>query len=58
MRRVPDVQVAEFGWLTADQQWAMRLAMEAGLELHPVGPIALRGFDRSPAPYVPTGAFG
>jgi GNAT superfamily N-acetyltransferase len=57
LRRVPDGGHCEFGWLTARQQWAMKVALEAGLELHPAGPMGLRGFAAPPAAYIPTGAF-
>jgi GNAT superfamily N-acetyltransferase len=58
LRRVPDGEIADVGWLTAGQQWALRVAVRAGMELHPVGPMGLRGFDRPPAPYIATGSFG
>jgi GNAT superfamily N-acetyltransferase len=58
LRRVPAGETTDIAWLTAEQQWAMRLALEAGLDLHPLGPLSLRGFDRAPFPYIPTGAFG
>jgi GNAT superfamily N-acetyltransferase len=58
LRRVAPGEIAEVGWLTARQQWAIRLAVGAGMELHPVGPMGLRGFDQPPAPYIATGAFG
>lgn len=50
-------QVTEIGWLTAPQQWAVRVALAAGLELHPVGPMMVLGADGPPSPYVPTGAY-
>jgi GNAT superfamily N-acetyltransferase len=53
-----DDEVVEIGWLTASQQWAIRVALEVGLELHPVGPVMTRGLDTPPAPYLPSGAFG
>jgi GNAT superfamily N-acetyltransferase len=48
----------DMSWITAEQQWAIRLVLDAGLELIPHGPVALRGFARAPAPYLPNGAFG
>ncbi len=53
-----DDEVVEVGWLTAAQQWATRVALDVGLELHPVGPVMTRGLDAPPAPYLPSGAFG
>jgi len=44
-----DVQLAR---LTADQQWALRVAADAGLSLSPSGPLVLRGFGTAPAPYL------
>jgi hypothetical protein len=58
LRRAPAGRVTEFGWVTAPQQWALRVALDAGMELHPLGPIGLRGFAAAPACYLPTGAFG
>jgi GNAT superfamily N-acetyltransferase len=55
---VPAGATTEVNWMTASTQWAIRVAVEAGLELHPVGPLCLRGFGAPPAAYLPTGAFG
>lgn len=55
---VPAGATTEVNWLTASSQWAIRVAVEAGLELHPVGPVCVRGFGAPPAAYLPTGAFG
>lgn len=52
--RRADVQV---GWLTATQQWAIETCLHAGLQLHPAGPVMLRGLPHLPAPYLPSGAF-
>jgi GNAT superfamily N-acetyltransferase len=51
-------EVVELNWLTDSQQWAIRAAVEAGLELHPVGPVMTRGLVGPPGPYLPSGAFG
>jgi GNAT superfamily N-acetyltransferase len=58
LQRAPSGATVDFGWITAEQQWAMRVALDAGLELVPHGPVGLRGFGRAPAPYLPSGAFG
>lgn len=50
--------VVEAGWLTGDQQWALRTAVAAGLELHPAGPLMVRGDVGPLRPYVANGAFG
>lgn len=51
-------QAVELGWVTGDQQWAMRVALRAGLELHPSGPLMVRGDPGPLRPYLPSGAFG
>ena len=53
----PD-EVVEVNWITSAQQWAIDASLQAGLELHPAGPVMTRGFDAPPAPYLPSGAFG
>jgi len=53
----PD-ETTQVNWLTSAQQWAIRASLQAGLELHPIGPVMLRGFQAPPAPYLPSGAFG
>ena len=47
----------ELGWITAANQWAMDEALAAGLELHPVGPVCVRGMG-PPAPYLANGMLG
>jgi hypothetical protein len=56
LHRLPEGETPNFGWLTAAQQWALQVALQAGLELHPSGPVCTRGMQ-PPAPYIPTGAF-
>jgi GNAT superfamily N-acetyltransferase len=51
-------EVVEVNWITAHQQWALRTAVEAGMEVHPVGSVMLRGFEQPPPGYLPSGAFG
>ena len=53
----PDRDI-EVGWLTGAQQWAVRTCLAAGLELHPVGPVMVRGHPGPMSPYVPNGATG
>jgi GNAT superfamily N-acetyltransferase len=45
-------------WLTAAQQWAIRELVACGVELHPHGPVMVRGMDGPPAPYIPSGGYG
>ncbi|MBV8560832.1 MAG: GNAT family N-acetyltransferase, partial [Acidimicrobiia bacterium] len=47
-----------FSWVTGAQQWAVRVALEARLELHPHGPVMVRGDSGPLSPYLPDGAFG
>lgn len=58
LRAAPADEDVEVGWMTARQQWAMRVSLAAGLELHPVGPVCLRGFDDMPGPYLVSGTWG
>ncbi|QBI20167.1 GNAT family N-acetyltransferase [Egibacter rhizosphaerae] len=40
--------------LTAEQEWAVDVCLEAGLRLQPKGPLCTRGMD-PPVPYLPDG---
>ena len=51
-------ETTEVAWMTSVQQWAIRASLQAGLELHAIGPVMLRGFQGPPALYLPSGAFG
>lgn len=53
----PDEE-AGLGWVTGEQQWAIRAALRAGLELHPTGPLMVGGDPGPLRPYLPSGAFG
>ena len=47
----------EIHWITGSQNWAVPVALEAGLSLSPAGPICVRG-DLGPlTPYLPSGPF-
>jgi GNAT superfamily N-acetyltransferase len=48
----------EINWLTAAQQWAIRVVVQAGVELRPYGPVMVRGMDGPPSPYIPSGGYG
>lgn len=48
----------EVGWLTASQQWAIQVCLAAGLELHPVGGVMVRGHPGPMSPYLPNGTSG
>lgn len=47
----------EISWITAEQQWAVRVVLAAGLVLEPAGPICTRGELGPLVPYLPSGAF-
>ena len=53
-----DDEVVEVNWITATQQWALRLVVAVGLELHPVGPVMIRGSHGFSGAYLPSGAYG
>jgi GNAT superfamily N-acetyltransferase len=44
-------------FITAENQWAIRVGLEAGLALHPDGPTFVRGRVGPMAPYLPNGAY-
>ncbi len=54
----PPGETIEINWLTSAQQWAIRVVVEAGIELLPFGPVMVRGMDGPPSPYIPSGGFG
>jgi hypothetical protein len=51
----PDTPV-DFHNVTAEQSWALDVGLEAGMELHNRGFLALRSMP-VPAPYIPSGHF-
>jgi GNAT superfamily N-acetyltransferase len=53
-----DTEYAETARITAPQQWAVGVALAAGLELHPHGPVMVRGTPGPLQPYLPDGALG
>jgi ribosomal protein S18 acetylase RimI-like enzyme len=44
-------------FVTAENQWAIRVGLEAGLALSPDGPVFVRGEVGPMAPYIPSGAY-
>jgi GNAT superfamily N-acetyltransferase len=44
-------------FMSAAQQWAMRVALDAGLQLRPGGAVAVRGEVGPLHPYLPSGAY-
>ena len=52
----PDSEVGVC-WITAAQNWAVRVVLAAGLDLHPDGPICVRGNPGPLTPYLPSGPY-
>lgn len=55
LAEAPAGETIEINWLTSAQQWAIRVVVEAGIELVPYGPVMVRGMDAPPWPYIPSG---
>jgi hypothetical protein len=58
LAEAPAGETIEINWLTSAQQWAIRVVIEAGIELQPYGPVMVRGMDGPPSPYIPSGGYG
>jgi light-regulated signal transduction histidine kinase (bacteriophytochrome) len=58
LAEAPAGETIEINWLTSAQQWAIRVLVEAGIELQPYGPVMVRGMDGPPSPYIPSGGYG
>ena len=58
LAEAPVGETIEINWLTSAQQWAIRVVVEAGIELQPFGPVMVRGMDGPPTPYIPSGGYG
>jgi hypothetical protein len=43
-------------WVTAPQQWAIQVGVAAGLQVHPEGPVCVRGETGPLWPWLPNGA--
>ncbi len=48
---------ARVGWLTAEQQWAIPLLLDAGLAVRAEGCLCVRGRPGTLRPFVPSGAY-
>jgi GNAT superfamily N-acetyltransferase len=48
---------AEVNWVTGGQDWAVDVAVRAGLELRVTGPVCVRGTPGPLRPYLPSGAY-
>src|SRR5436305_2024499 len=58
LAEAPPDAPAEVSWITGAQQWAVQVALANCLELHPHGPVMVRGEPGPLHPYLPDGAFG
>jgi ribosomal protein S18 acetylase RimI-like enzyme len=58
LAEAPAGETIEINWLTSAQQWAIRVVVEAGIELQPYGPVMVRGMNGPPSPYIPSGGYG
>jgi GNAT superfamily N-acetyltransferase len=55
-RAAPGAAVS-YNFVTADNQWAIRVGLAAGLSITPDGPTLVRGQVGPMAPYLPSGAY-
>jgi len=58
LARAPAQRPITLDRVTAEQDWAVDLAVRAGLAVSPGAFICLRGMPRLPAPYVPSAHYG
>ncbi|MGP8060288.1 MAG: GNAT family N-acetyltransferase [Acidimicrobiales bacterium] len=58
MAGVPPGEPFQMNWVTADQQWAVRDLVAAGVPLHPAGPVMVRSLVGPFSPYIPSGGLG
>ena len=58
LAEAPAGETVEINWLTAGQQWAITVLIQAGVELQPYGPVMVRGMPGPPSPYIPSGGYG
>jgi len=58
LAEAPEGETIEINWLTAGQQWAITVLIQAGVELQPYGPVMVRGMPGPPSPYIPSGGYG
>jgi hypothetical protein len=58
LAETPAGERVEVNWITAGQQWAIAVLVEAGIELQPYGPVMVRGMAGPPCPYIPSGGYG
>jgi len=54
---VPEGEVFELDFLTAGQDWAVGVLLDAGVDLSPGGAVMTRGTTGTMRPYIPSGAY-
>lgn len=57
LARVHEGKRARVGWITAEQGWAIDVALRAGLELTPHGALGVRGNPGPLRPFLPSAPF-
>lgn len=57
LERTPPGEKADVDWITGRQNWAVSVALDAGLSLSAAGPICTRGELGPLTPYLPSGPF-
>jgi GNAT superfamily N-acetyltransferase len=57
LERTAPGEKADVDWITGNQNWAVAVALEAGLSLSPAGPVCTRGVLGPLTPYLPSGPF-
>jgi GNAT superfamily N-acetyltransferase len=58
LAEAPVGETIEINWITGAQQWAIRVLVDAGVELQPYGPVMVRNMEGPPSPYIPSGGYG
>jgi hypothetical protein len=54
---VGDTEHDNIRWITAEQQWAIDIAVRAGLKVSAYGALCVRGNPGSLHPFIPSGPF-
>ena len=57
LARTPRGAAVRVGWITAEQRWAVEVALRAGLELVPHGALCVRGEPGTRRPFLPSAPF-
>lgn len=57
IKSAPHGATVSYDFITADNQWAIRVGLQAGLSISPDGPTFVRGQVGPMAPYLPSGPY-